>query len=217
MHPVVSLFFDNADDAQASAMAAYMKNKFMFLGVAAPLRRELQRPWLVREALPPIAELNAVVEYLWDAEPREAQYFAMELVEKYIKQFRREDLALLEFMAANKQWWDSIDLVASKLMGEYFKRFPEEREAAVYRWLAGGDFWLQRCGILFQLRYKKQTDTHLLTEAILPVAQSSEFFLQKAIGWALREYRKTNPTWVDDFVAAHPLKPLSRREAWKHR
>lgn len=217
MHPVVSLFFENADDEQASAMAAYMKNTFMFLGVAAPLRRELQKPWLLAEALPPISELSEVVEQLWDAEPREAQYFAIELVDKYITQFRREDLALLEFMASNKQWWDSIDLIASKLLGGYFKCFPEERAAAVHRWLAGSDFWLQRCGILFQLKYKTETDTHVLTQAILTVAHSSEFFLQKAIGWALREYRKTNATWVDGFVASHPLKPLSRREAWKHR
>lgn len=217
MHPMVSVFFAHANDEQAAGMAAYMKNKFMFLGIAAPLRRELQKPWLSREALPPLEQLADVVEQLWDADPREAQYFAMELTEKFSKQFRREDLALLEFMASNKQWWDTIDLIAGKLMGAYFKRFPDERQAAVDRWLAGGDFWLQRCGILFQLKYKADTDTRLLTEAILPVAQSNEFFIQKAIGWALREYRKTNPAWVDAFVEAHPLKPLSRREAWKHR
>lgn len=217
MHPIVSVFFAHANDEQASGMAAYMKNKFMFLGIAAPLRRELQKPWLSREALPPLENLADVVEQLWDADPREAQYFAMELTEKFSKQFRRQDLSLLEFMASNKQWWDSIDLIAGKLMGAYFKRFPDERQAAVDRWLAGGDFWLQRCGILFQLKYKSETDTRLLTEAILPVVQSNEFFIQKAIGWALREYRKTNPAWVDDFVESTPLKPLSRREAWKHR
>lgn len=216
-HAIFSVFETHANDEQAAGMAAYMKNKFMFLGIAAPLRRELQKPWLSREALPPLEQLADVVEQLWDADPREAQYFAMELTEKFSKQFRREDLALLEFMASNKQWWDTIDLIAGKLMGAYFKRFPDERQSAVDRWLAGGDFWLQRCGILFQLKYKAETDTRLLTEAILPVAQSNEFFIQKAIGWALREYRKTNPDWVDAFVEAHPLKPLSRREAWKHR
>ncbi len=216
-HPILSVFEAHANDAQAAGMAAYMKNKFMFLGIAAPLRRELQKPFLSPAALPPMEELSDRVEQLWDADPREAQYFAMELAEKCAKRFRREDLRLLEFMASNKQWWDSIDPIAGKLMGAYFTRFPDARQPAVERWLASGDFWLQRCGILFQLKYKTATDTELLTKAILPVMASSEFFLQKAIGWALREYRKTNPDWVDAFVESHPLKPLSRREAWKHR
>jgi 3-methyladenine DNA glycosylase AlkD len=197
-------------------MAAYMKNRFMVYGVDAPSRRRLQKPFLERSALPPIPELRQHVEDLWDADARELQYTALDLVEKYKRVFRREDLSMLEFMASEKQWWDSIDAIASKLMGAYFKRFPDERKQSVERWLASGDMWLQRCGILFQLKYKEDTDTDLLEEAILPVRQSDEFFIQKAIGWALREYRKTNREWVDALILRVELKPLSRREALKH-
>lgn len=211
------VFSQNACEHKAAGMAAYMKNKFMYYGLTSPERRELQNPILSLTSLPPIDELHEVVELLWDFEARELQYTALDLVEKYMNHFRLEDLGMLEFMASHKQWWDTIDAIASKLMGAYFRRFPEERSLAIERWLASGDIWLQRCGILFQLKYKGETNTALLEAAILPVRQSNEFFIQKAIGWVLREYRKTDRHWVDNFIVTHDLKPLSKREAWKHR
>lgn len=217
MHPIVALFDRHANAGHAEGMAAYMKQRFAFYGLPSPKRRELQKPFLQKDALPPMEELEDQVRELWSADYRELHYFAIELLEKYQRQFRRHDLALLEHMAGHQQWWDSIDAIAVRLMGSYFKRFPDERHPAIHRWLAGDDFWLQRCGILFQLKYKAETDTDLLVQAILPVRQSNEFFIQKAIGWALREYRKTDAAWVDALVETTDFKALSRREAWKHR
>jgi 3-methyladenine DNA glycosylase AlkD len=214
---IVGLFEQHSDDERAAGMAAYMKNRFFFFGIGAPLRKQIQKPFLVKSALPPIDGLEEVVTLLWDHPARELHYFAIDLVEKHGAIFRRGDLELLTFMASHQQWWDSIDAIASKLMGAYFTRYPQERYPAVERWLMTGDFWLQRCAILFQLKYKSKTDTSLLEAAILPVRQSNEFFIQKAIGWALREYRKTNREWVDDFIHRVELKPLSRREALKHK
>lgn len=216
MHPILDDFARSADDEVAAGMAAYMKNRFAFYGVAAPLRKELQRAYLAKECLPPFEKLADHIEVLWEHDGREAQYFALDLCAKYLRKFREQDLELLEYMASNKQWWDSIDPIATKLMGAYFSMYPEQRIPAVSRWLEGDDFWLQRCGVLFQLKYKERMDTDLLQSAILPVRQSNEFFIQKAIGWVLREYRKTNRLWVDEFVERTDLKPLSRREALKH-
>ncbi len=200
----------------AAGQSAYMRNQFAFFGVKTPERKLIQKEFFQSQLLPPIEELDEVIQFLWDQPQRELQHTAMDLVEKYHRRFRREDLSLLEYMVSHKQWWDTIDTVATKLMGAYFKMYPSERVLAVDRWLKGDDFWLHRCGILFQLKYKRDTDTDLLARAILPVRQSNEFFIQKAIGWVLREYRKTNPPWVDAFLNAHDFKPLSRREALKH-
>lgn len=217
MHPILEDFARHADSERAEGMAAYLKNRFSFIGLTAPVRRDLQKPYLAKSALPELDALHEVVSELWEHDARELQYFAIDLCAQYLRKFREQDLELLEYMASNKQWWDSIDPIATKLMGAYFLLYPEQRIPAVSRWLEGDDFWLQRCGILFQLKYRAQTDTDLLTSAILPVRQSNEFFIQKAIGWALREYRKTNRLWVDDFVGRTDLKPLSRREALKHK
>lgn len=206
-----------ADDDIARQQALYMRNKFAFFGLKTPLRRELYRKFLTKEMRPPLSELEAIVHELWEQPEREFHYFAIELVEKYAPLFRRTDLQLLEYLAKENQWWDSIDVIATKLMSVYFKKFPDERYPAMQRWHTEPDFWLWRCAILFQLKYKSATDVTFLTAAILPFRQKKEFFVQKAIGWVLREYRRTDEAWVDAFVAENDLMPLSRREALKHK
>lgn len=205
-----------ADDEIAHQQAAYMRNKFAFFGIKTTDRRALYKPFLGKDQRPPHHLLAAVVHELWAQPERELHYFALELVEKFAPTFREADLALLEFLAKENQWWDSIDVIATKLLGAYFKKYPDARHPAVERWHAEDDFWLWRCAILFQLKYKSKTDVTLLASTILPFRQKKEFFIQKAIGWALREYRRTNAAWVNTFVAEHDLMPLSRREALKH-
>ena len=116
-------------------------------------------------------------------------------------------------MVTHNSWWDTVDIIAVKLIGEYFKKYPEEIKPAVKRWLDSRNIWLQRCAILFQLHYKKAIDTEMLTQVIHSLLGSKEFFINKAIGWILREYGKTNPEWVLDFVDKTELHPLSKREA----
>ncbi len=209
-------FRAHANASNAMGMKAYMKHHFEFLGIKSPERKVLSKEALNKINLPAMNECEAIVKKLWELPEREFQYFAMDLLEKRKRQMERHHIHLLEHLIVNKSWWDTVDLLASKLVGHYFQQFPSQIESITNRWMASGNMWLQRSCILFQLKYKADTNTKLLTRFILQCHTSSEFFLQKAIGWALREYAKTNPQYVINFVAKHALAPLSKREALKH-
>ena len=112
-------------------------------------------------------------------------------------------------------WWDAVDTIADHLIGFHLQRFPELVPVSVAKWLASDNMWLQRTAILFQLKYKKKTDVSLLFHCIKEMANSKEFFIRKAIGWALREYSKTDAAAVQSFVASTELWPPSVREALK--
>jgi len=118
-------------------------------------------------------------------------------------------------MITHKSWWDSVDNVVSFLAGPWLKKFSVAQPAITNAWVNSDDMWLQRSAIIFQNGYKQYTNEQLLFRYIRLHAHSKEFFIQKAIGWALREYSKTNPASVRIFVDSHTLAPLSRREALK--
>ena len=205
----------NSNKEIAIAQKQYMKNKFEFYGIKSPLRRELQKLFLVQKYLPAKEELEFIVKELWLIPQRELQYFTQELVQKYSKQFTKEDIELFEFMIINKSWWDSIDFIAVNLLGVYFEKYPKQIEPYIKKWLKSDNIWLQRSAVLFQLKYKQQLNTGLLTRIINSLLGSKEFFINKAIGWILREYGKVNPLWVKEFVANTALSNLSRREAMR--
>jgi len=203
----------NSNKEIAIAQKQYMKNKFEFYGIKSPLRRELQKAFLVQKYLPEKKELEFIVKELWLKPERELQYFTQELVKKYTKQSEKEDINLFEFMIINKSWWDSIDFIAVNLLGSYFKEYPEQIERYVEKWLKSNNIWLQRCAVLFQLKYRQELNTELLSGIINSLLGSNEFFINKAIGWVLREYGKVNAIWVKEFVLNTELSNLSRREA----
>jgi 3-methyladenine DNA glycosylase AlkD len=116
-------------------------------------------------------------------------------------------------MVAHKSWWDTVDFIAPKLVGEYFKIYPEQRNTYVEKWIASDNIWLQRTSILFQLKYKEEFDTEFLTYVINSLLGSKEFFINKAIGWILRQYSKVNPNWVIEFTNNTQLDKLSYKEA----
>jgi 3-methyladenine DNA glycosylase AlkD len=203
----------------AAQQKAYMRNQFEYFGIKTPQRREIQKPFLSKEFLPKKSELTEIVKILWQKPQRDYQHFAQELVFKYKKELEKKDIELFEFMIMNKSWWDTIDFIAPKLVNQYFKAFPEERDIYIRKWLDSENIWLQRSAILFQLKDKEKIDTHLLTSIIQSLISSEtaskEFFINKAIGWILREYSRTNPNWVIDFVEKNEsqLSNLSKREA----
>jgi 3-methyladenine DNA glycosylase AlkD len=119
-------------------------------------------------------------------------------------------------MIVTKSWWDTVDTVSGGALGVHFRRFPEVREKYLPSWRASENFWLRRAAILFQLNYKKETDFALLAAIIRENLGSKEFFINKAIGWALRQYARVDPQAVREFVNSTSLHPLSRREAMKH-
>ncbi|UCS95731.1 DNA alkylation repair protein [Echinicola marina] len=203
----------HANTIVAKGQKAYMKNNFDFFGLKTPLRRKIQQPFLMKSNLPPKDKLPELVEILWNKPERDFQLFAQELAYKYVKKLEPQDIDLFEYMVKNKSWWDTVDFIAVKLIGTYFEQFPQNRKKYVDKWLASDHLWLQRSTLLFQLNYKKNLDTNLLVHTIKPLLGSKEFFINKAIGWILRQYSKTNPNWVMDFVEKTSLSKLSKKEA----
>jgi len=205
----------NANTKIAKEQKAYMRNQFEFYGIKTPLRREIQKPFLAKSYLPPKTNLEEIVKTLWNKPQREYQFIAQELVFKYTQQFDKNDIVLLEFMVTHKSWWDTVDYIAAKLIGAYFTRFPEQLDNFIDKWLASENMWLQRCCLLYQLKSKDKMDTQRLQFIIQKLLGSKEFFINKAIGWVLREYSRTNPKWVKNFTENNDLANLSRREAMR--
>ncbi len=210
---LTSEFLKNGKSKIAAGQKAYMRGKFEYFGLKTNDRRVIQKPFLVKQYLPPKMELFGLVKELNNKPQRDFHLFAQELVFKYIKQFEKIDIDLLEYMVINNSWWDTVDFIAVKLMGAYFKKYPNEIEKRVNQYIKSNNIWLQRSALLFQLKYKDQINTNILDYTIKALLGSKEFFINKAIGWVLREYSRTNPDWVVDFVEKTELSNLSKKEA----
>lgn len=209
------LFEAHANPEQAGPMAAYMRDQFPYLGIKSQQNGELQRQFYAEHGLPPLSELDELLRDLWSLPQREFQYVGVGLLGRFEKTLPAEFVETMEYLIVTKSWWDTVDSIAGGTLGVHFKRYPQVREAALAKWRKSGNFWLRRSCILFQLGYKNETDFALLKDIIRENLGSKEFFINKAIGWALREYTRIDPQGVRDFVAATPLNPLSAREALK--
>lgn len=212
---LIAEFTLHANDQIAAGQKAYMKDKFEFFGIKSPERRIIQRPFLVKEYLPCKEESFELIRELWEEPQRELQHFAMELLFKYLKQVEVDDIWFVEYLITHKSWWDTVDFLATKSVGFYMKKFPEEQNGIIEKWLTSDNIWLQRTCLLYQLKYKDKLDTERLDQIIVRLNGTKEFFINKAIGWVLREYSKTNPEWVISYVDRTPLHSLSKREALK--
>ena len=208
------LYREQQNDSIAQQQKAYLKDQFDFFGLKTPLRREIQKPFLQREHLPSKTEALQITKELWKRPERELHYFGQELMMKFKNKLDEEDLELIEYMITHNSWWDTVDMIASHLIGAYFKKYPKKKHALILKWSKSDDMWIRRTSIIFQLKYKEETDTELLTQTIENNLGSKEFFINKAIGWALRTYSAIDPEWVEDFVENHPdLANLSKKEA----
>lgn len=222
MHPVAEELIRIYQEAQnpdiAAQQSAYMKNRFKFYGLKSYTRRELSKKFLSKPLLPSKSEAVSIAHELYQMPQRELYYFAMELMFRYKKQFEKDDISWIEKLITENSWWDTVDFIADKIAGSYFQNFPEQITRVTEKWMNNGNFWLQRSALLFQLKYKDKTDTELLEKYILQLAEEKEFFIRKAIGWILREYAKTDPAWVQEFVKNNEelLSGLSKREALKN-
>lgn len=212
---LIQLFEANKNDENAFWMKKYMRNQFEYYGIKTPMRKELAIAFFREAGLPKTSEIEDIIDELWKLPQREYQYFADTLLFKMIKELNKKHIKLFERMIANKSWWDTVDYIAVKLVGKHFENFPEIMPKHIEAWNSSGNIWLNRTAILFQLQYKKKTNVDLLLEIIEKHAGSREFFIQKAIGWALREYSKTEENAVRKFVMQTNLSPLSKREALK--
>jgi len=199
----------------AAGMKRYMKDHSEFYGIKTPVLRALLKSFLREHGLPGKKDLNTVIMACWSQEKREWQHVAIEIIIRCIKNPDREIIGLLEFMIVHKSWWDTVDGIAAWLVGPFFKIYPDMIISKTREWMDSGNIWLQRTCLLFQLKYKATTDTELLFGFIRELSGSKTFWIRKAIGWALREYSKTDPDMVLEFVNSHSLSPLSRKEALK--
>ncbi len=220
MHPYTislkTLFEQNANPTQAGPMKKYMRDQFEYLGIKSPQFKELMKKFTAEYGAAPIKDLHIILRELWSLPQREFQYVAVGLLGRANREIPANFIKTIEYMIVNKSWWDTVDSLAGSTVGVHFQRFPEVREKYLAKWRASDNFWLRRTTILFQLNYKKETDFALLSEIIRENLDSKEFFINKAIGWALRQYARVDPKAVKKFVKSMPLHPLSAREALKH-
>ena len=163
------------------------------MGLTANKRREIQNTFFQNLE---IKDLNKFIYSLWNLNKRDYQYLGQELLYLNHKNFKIEDIKLFEYMIINKPWWDTIDFLSPKILGKYFKLYPKEIEKKTQKWILSNNIWLKRSAILFQLKYKETLNTDLLIRIIVPLSNSKEFFINKAIGWILREYGKTNKEYL---------------------
>jgi 3-methyladenine DNA glycosylase AlkD len=212
---ITKAYVEKANLEYAPKIEQYMRNKFEFFGIKAQARRQATRKFMRKNNRPSYDEVDIVVKKLWNLPEREYQYFAMELLERYKNKFTKEIIKLFEYMITHKSWWDTIDRISKKLVGEYFKFFPDERDYYMESWVDSGNIWLQRTTLLFQLAYKEDTDIQLLFTLIKQLKDIDEFFIQKAIGWSLREYSKIEPGTVKQFINENELSSLSERDGLK--
>jgi 3-methyladenine DNA glycosylase AlkD len=211
---IVEIFRQNNDPEYAKRMSAYMKGHFLFLGIPKPKRALLSKSFLKEVTKEKSIDWSMVL-YLWDLPEREYQYLALEYLSKLQKYMVKPDVSKLEMLILSKSWWDSVDALAP-LVGEICKRYPQVKQEVLADWMISSNIWLKRVSIIFQLKYKNDVDTEFLSKAIIANHLSKEFFVNKAIGWALRQYSKYNPDWVRIFISQHSLSPLSIREGSKY-
>lgn len=218
---------EHGDADRADSQQRYMKSVMPYRGVTAPILREALRPLLADPdlRLPTRPAWEATVQTLWDdAAYREERYAAIALTGHPTSRGWQdsETMRLYEHLITTGAWWDLVDPLAADRVGPIVRENPEVEGLRLREWACGRSLWLRRTAIISQLGAEGATDTDLLTDCIEPNLQdpdfSTEFFIRKAIGWALRQYSRTDPDWVREFVADHHdrLSGLSRREALKH-
>jgi len=206
------------DARKAPDMQRYMKSELPFRGVASPARKALCARLFAAHPLSDVDTWRATVLTLWrEAEFREERYVAVDLTGRHQEWQTPALLPMYEELIVTGAWWDYVDEVANRRVGSLLRASPAELTPVLRQWSADTDLWKRRTSIICQLSFKSATDTALLTAAIEANLADRDFFIRKGIGWALRQFARTEPGWVRAFVDSHPgLSPLSVREAVKH-
>ncbi|NUL06393.1 DNA alkylation repair protein [Streptomyces lunaelactis] len=217
MDRLTTVYPTGADAARAEGAAAYMKDIAPFLGLYTAARRDLSRTVLEGTARPDEADCTAIALRCWDLPEREYQYFAVDYLRRHVKRCSPGFLPVVRHLVVTVPWWDTVDALASHVVGPLVSADPKLK-TVMDAWIDDDHLWVARTALLHQLRYKDTTDAERLFDYCLRRADHPDFFIRKAIGWCLREYARTDPDAVRDFVegAGDRLSPLSVREATKH-
>ena len=210
-----------SDPSRAPAMQAYMKSAMPYYGVGAPEQQRIWTKVFRKRSLTDAESWRDTTLALWrGARFREERYGALALTgdRAYLEYQTLDTIPMYEEMIVTGAWWDYVDHIASRRIGPLLRSYPRPMSRLMRRWSRSEDMWKRRTAILSQLGFKQATDLDLLYACIEPNLADHEFFIRKAIGWALRQYAWTNPTAVRRYVRAHEaeLSSLSRREAMKN-
>ncbi|GAA4088303.1 DNA alkylation repair protein [Streptomyces shaanxiensis] len=206
-----------ADPERAVAARAYMKDVAPFLGIPTPERRALSRTVVQGTPRPTETDCTAVALRCWQLPEREYHYFAVDYLRRHVGRCSSGFLPVARHLITTVSWWDTVDALAAHVVGGLVAADPE-LTADMDGWIVDDDLWVARTALLHQLRYKENTDTERLFAYCLRQSAHPDFFIRKAIGWCLREYAKTDPDAVRDFLARERgrFAPLSVREALKN-
>lgn len=212
---------ERANPEKAPQMQAYMKSEMLYLGVSSPERKALVKEALATYPITSADQFQQIVMTFWrEATYREERYVAMDIADhRRHRVYQTLDmLPLYEEMIVVGAWWDYVDMIASHFIGGLLKRYPDVLKPEMRAWAQDTHLWKRRTAILCQLTFKDETDLALLYDCMEPALEEKEFFLRKAIGWALRQYARTDPQEVIRYVHEHAdrLSGLSKREALKH-
>lgn len=201
---------------RAQSQKQYMRNQFSFYGLTRPIAKELTKPFLKESFSWDTTTILTTVHQLFQEEKRECVYIAANLLTQNYQRFSYLEFQQLYPLIDINPWWDSVDSL-QKPFSLWIRKNPQYLEEISYTWNNSNSMWQKRSAIILQLWHKKELDTKLLSEIIISNKHSSEFFIQKAIGWILREYSKTNKCWVREFIIQHSdLSNLSKREGGKY-
>ena len=210
-------FAASSNAENALSMAKYMKDLFPFYGIKTDERRAVLKSVCKKHQAEIDSNARTIAWELFLKKERELQYCGIEIIIKSLKNnYIIEDIVWIEKLLITNSWWDSVDTISKYILGSYLEQFPTEIATVVQRFSDAENMWLNRSVILFQLGYKSKTDFNLLQSLCIQHSHSNAFFIRKAIGWALREYAKTDPEAVREFVLQSNLKPLSKKEALKN-
>lgn len=213
---LTTLFQSGANPRNSVQMSAYMKNRFPFFGIKSPERRIITREWQKTFTISSESELLNLSKELWKLDQREYQYAGTGILKKHKKILTSKSLKKLKYLICTKSWWDTVDTMASHPIGQIVLNFPEIGQT-MDSWINDENMWVRRTAILHQLQFKTKTDKKRLFHYCEKCMDEKEFFIRKAIGWALRQYSYSNMEAVLDFVHSHEgkLSTLSKREALK--
>lgn len=201
-----------ANEGNATFMKAYMRDQYEFYGIQSGPRRDALKVLFSKQHLPSLDEMVVIVDELWALPQREYQLVAVDLLIKQKKRLPEAFLQHVERWITTKSWWDTVDMLATHIVASLFLQFPDEASSVIKQWRKSDNIWLRRTAILYQLKFKQNTDQDLLFTIIAENQADKEFFIQKAIGWSLREYSKTNASAVIEFIDTQKIEGLAKRE-----
>ena len=210
-------FSASRDPSRATAMAAYMRDQFPYFGLPAPALRSLFRTAVAGLPAPASHDLREFALACWERPEREFQYVACDYLRRHVAVAGPSFLPVVRRLVTTKSWWDTIDPLATRFVGDLVRLYPD-LSGEMDKWSADENMWVVRTAILHQLNYGTATDPTRLFAYCTRQAGHPDFFVRKAIGWALRHYARTDPSAVREYVTTHSdvLSPLSVREASKH-